>query len=958
MTTVHTQATLRHIRSLLAAEQTGQMPDGELLERFASRREEAAFAALVRRHGPLVFGVCRRVLHNRHDAEDAFQAAFLALARHAAVVGRRGSVGGWLHRVAYRAAIKARARSLKREEHERRAPQRQAADALAEVTGRELTALLDEELQHLPDVYREALVLCYLEGKTRGEAARECGCSLGTLKRRLEQGREALRARLTSRGLALPAALLTAALVPKSGSATVPAILAGATVRTALLASSAVPAAVTALVEGTLPGAAGIKLKMAAVLLLTLGAIVVGAATFAFPKDGGSPAAPSAKEPAPPAERPARAETPPLPPAPPVPPLRDETKEMTNTGRVLGPDGKPVAEAQVAVLAWQGLSFSSFEYAAWSRSRILGRARTGADGKFRLAVPRLSPLAERKVRLLAAGDGLGLAWKWLDPKAESVEAEMRLPAEQVVRGRIVDLQGEPVAGAKVHVAELTHKPAKGEKNEGELGMPTEGLPIGQATATANAKGDFTIRGLGTNLTAELEVRDDRVELHSFTVDTTDKKQAENVKLALPPGRIVEGRVTYEDTGKPVAGARVMLITVGGGDVTGATDSDGRYRLNARPAGAQFPQNGNELGVHVFPPAGAPYWMAMHGVGWVKGATRHEANVALPRGVLVRGKVTEAGTGKAVAGAYIQYNGQWEHRGVSGADGSYAFGVPAGATGPLTVNALTPDYIPQVIGSAELLAGKKGGDRIYYHAAVPLGLKPGDKEKELNVTLRRGVTLKGRLVGPDGKPAKGANLFVGEYKPQHEKYLFPIWVGDGKFELPGCDPDRTYHLVFVEHPWLGAVMGVEALDTYGQLWLSALLGPQNKLGAVVDVSAKKAAAEPVEVRLAACGSAKLRFVDGDGKPLAKHKPWVQLVVTDGAPANQAIKEGKLSAEVVTLISQYGDPAEPHADADGILKLEGLIPGATYRIKQARLAGEVLKEFTAEAGKTLELTVTVK
>ena len=122
MTTVHTQATLRHIRGLLATEQTGQLPDGELLERFATRREEAAFAALVRRHGPLVFGVCRRVLHNQHDAEDAFQAAFLALARYAAAVGRRGSVGGWLHRVAYRTAVKARTRSLEREEHERRAP--------------------------------------------------------------------------------------------------------------------------------------------------------------------------------------------------------------------------------------------------------------------------------------------------------------------------------------------------------------------------------------------------------------------------------------------------------------------------------------------------------------------------------------------------------------------------------------------------------------------------------------------------------------------------------------------------------------------------------------------------------------------------------------------------------------------------------------------------------------------
>jgi len=159
-------------------------------------------------------------------------------------------------------------------------------------------------------------------------------------------------------------------------------------------------------------------------------------------------------------------------------------------------------------------------------------------------------------------------------------------------------------------------------------------------------------------------------------------------------------------------------------------------------------------------------------------------------------------------------------------------------------------------------------------------------------------------------------------------------------------------------WLTPTLGVESLHTFGQLWLSQLLGAHNKLGAAVEVSAKKASAEPVEVRLAPCGSAKVRFVGADGKPLPKHKPWLQLLVTPGPPSNQAIKEGKLSAEVVTLISQYADNNAPHADADGVLKLEGLIPGATYRLKQASLEGEVLAEFTAEAAKTVELTVTVK
>jgi RNA polymerase sigma factor (sigma-70 family) len=951
MTTTPTKAVLRHIRGLIAAEHTGQMPDGELLERFATRREEAAFTALVRRHGPLVLGVCRRVLHDRHDAEDAFQAAFLALARHAGAVGRRGSVGGWLHRVAFRAAVKARDRALKREEHERRAEQRTAADPLAELTGRELLALLDAELQRLPGVYREPLVLCYLEGRTRDEAARALGCSLGTLKRRLERAREALRARLTARGVALPAALLAAALAPETGSAIVPAALAAAAVRAAR-AGGAVPAAVAELAAGALGGAGAAKLKAAAVLLLVVGATVLGAGALvtqlAATPAAAAPAA-GANAPAPPAEREAPADK----PAP------GDAKDMTITGRVLGPDGKPVAGAQVAVVVWQGLYLSSFEYAAASRNSALGRDRADADGKFRLTVPRLPPTPSwRKVRLLAAADGFGLAWKWIDHKAESVDAEIRLPAEQVIRGRVVDLQGEPVAGGKVHVTEMTHKPAKGEKNEGTLGVPEEGLPLGPAAATVDARGDFTLRGLGANLSVEMEVRDDRVELHTFTVDTADKKQAENVKLALPPGRVVEGRVTYGDTGKPVAGARVIVITVGGGDVRGFTDKDGRYHMNIRPPGKQFKENGNDLGVHVFPPAGEPYWMAMAGLRWEKGATRHDKDVTLPRGVLLRGKITEADSGRPVAGAYVEYGGQWEHKGVSAADGSYTFAVPADATGPLTVTVPAGDYVPQVIGSAALLAGLKGGDRIYYHAVVPLGLKPGDREKELPVVLRRGVTMKGRVVGPDGKPARDTILLAGEYKPGYEKFFHPILVRDGQFELPGCDPDRTYRLVFVEHPWFTPVFGVEALNTYGQLWLPQLLGEQNKLAAAVEVSAKKAAAEPVEVRLAPCGSAKVRFVDAAGKPVAKYKPWVQLLVTPGPTSNQAIKDGQLSAEAVTLISQYPDQSEPHAGEDGVLTLQGLIPGATYRVKQARYEGEVLKEFTAEAGKMVEVTVPVK
>src|SRR5262249_38323629 len=163
---------------------------GELLRRFTAGRDEAAFAVLVRRHGAMVLGVCRRVLANADDAEDAFQATFLALARKASAIRAGQSLGGWLYRVAYHAALKARRRAADRRGREGHAAARRPADPLEEVTGRELLALLDEEMQRLPERCRTPLVLCLLDGQTRDEVARRLGCSVSTLQRRVEEGKE------------------------------------------------------------------------------------------------------------------------------------------------------------------------------------------------------------------------------------------------------------------------------------------------------------------------------------------------------------------------------------------------------------------------------------------------------------------------------------------------------------------------------------------------------------------------------------------------------------------------------------------------------------------------------------------------------------------------------------------------------------------------------------------------
>src|SRR5262245_19162357 len=196
---------VQHLRLMLDDGGAGAR-DGDLLQRFALGRDETAFAALLHRHGPLVLGVCRRILHSVHDAEDAFQATFLVLARKASAIRQPDCVASWLYEVAYRLARKMKADVSKRRLREEKVPPAEAAGP-PDLSWRERRAVLDEELQQLPEKNRQPLLLCYLEGLTQEEAAGQLGWPRGTLKRRLERGRELLKNRLVRRGLTLGVAV-------------------------------------------------------------------------------------------------------------------------------------------------------------------------------------------------------------------------------------------------------------------------------------------------------------------------------------------------------------------------------------------------------------------------------------------------------------------------------------------------------------------------------------------------------------------------------------------------------------------------------------------------------------------------------------------------------------------------------------------------------------------------------
>jgi C-terminal peptidase prc len=292
----HEPLLLGHVRKLLAAGAAAARPDRELVERFAQARDEEAFEALVRRHGPMVFRVCRRVLGRAHEAEDAFQATFLVLARKAASLRDQASVGSWLYGVASRVALKARTSVRLAGPAARRPAAGGGAGPLEELTLAEARAALDEELARLPEKYRGPLVLCCLEGRARDEAALELGLPLSTLKSRLEQARELLRRRLARRGLGLPAVLSAALLTGEA--AAVPAALLRATARCAVLfesgllgAEAPAPAGALALAKGALnvmPTGKLIALSAAALFALAL-----AAAGAAMRRPAAAPAAPA-----------------------------------------------------------------------------------------------------------------------------------------------------------------------------------------------------------------------------------------------------------------------------------------------------------------------------------------------------------------------------------------------------------------------------------------------------------------------------------------------------------------------------------------------------------------------------------------------------------------------------------------------------------------------------------------
>ena len=287
------RAVLDFLRKISATKEMHDLADADLLQRFVVSRDEIAFAALVHRHGPMVLSVCQRVLGDFHSAEDAFQATFMVLVRKAASLRKRELLGNWLYGVAQRVASKARAKAAAFQNRQRELTDMPRPEPLDDLTWQELRPILDEEIGRLPEKYRAPIVLCYLQGKSHEQAAKELGWPRRSFSSRLDHARDLLRRKLTGRGVALSAGALTATLAEKTAGEAVGAMLIINTAKAAasVAAGKAVPATILsaealALTREVLKGMVAMKVKLS-VLVLACSLTIGGTGLAVYQKFGG-----------------------------------------------------------------------------------------------------------------------------------------------------------------------------------------------------------------------------------------------------------------------------------------------------------------------------------------------------------------------------------------------------------------------------------------------------------------------------------------------------------------------------------------------------------------------------------------------------------------------------------------------------------------------------------------------
>ncbi len=948
MTTMQSGDILRQIDRLFAVGTVAGLSDAQLLSRYIARREEAAFVTLVARHGPMVLAVCRGVLRDPHAAEDAFQATFLILVRRAGSLWVGESLGGWLHRVAYRVALQTRADTARRRARELKAAGAVPRAAHPEGPDDHLRGLLHEEIGRLPDRLRLPVVLCELEGLTRDQAAERLRWSEGTVRGRLARARAKLRERLTRRGVTLSAAAMAAALASEASAAPVPDLLLTATIRA--VAGQGVTAFTAVLTAQIVRAMFLTRVKGAAIVTLFVGALAWASAVLLAQGERPNP----------------RVVPPSIPPAAHLsaPPAKhEEASVLVFHGRVVDAKDGPVAGAKLYLVG---------EYK--HKSPPLPRATSAADGQYRFSVSSsdLANPASPEYLVLAKAEGFAVAFSDPEEPANNRDHTLRLVEVMPIEGRVFDLEGRPVVGATVKVTSIWTSPSGDltpwlraiKAREGDFFnlrtkhlrwyplpgsdgenlddfVPPDILPR-LLPATTDAQGRFRLNGVGRESVADLRIEAPSIRTTNVPVMTRPGKVVQmpsgtviqfadkptfvrlirihgaSPQLVVAPSRPIEGVVRDQQTGKPIAGATIQSHFIADEPglnlvprLSATSDAHGRYRLTGMPGGP-----GNQM--IVLAPSGQPYLSGIEKVEYPSGLGPVSHDITLTRGILIEGRVTSKATGKPPR-ARVQYYpaadnpeldtapgfrqtslGALDLAAATSPDGTFKI---VGLPGRGLLIATTDDDASPLIDSGERATLAEFGPFVaggMIHAFAKLDVPPTRGPVRQDLQVDQGRTLTGTVLDPAGEPLTGAFIYglVG----------FGYWEAarGSSFEL------RIRTSRAAEGAGMSRQDRASVTTLPGSIRTLVFQHEGRKLAGWVDVDEKSAG--PLRVTLEPWSTVSGRVTDAAGKPRAD-LVFVIYLTDKPRPGDDGIEHR---------------PERVRTDAAGRFRIEGLAPGLRYQL----------------------------
>jgi RNA polymerase sigma factor (sigma-70 family) len=895
--------------------------DAELLELYLQAGNQDAFAEVVRRNEHAVLRVCRQILRSTVDIDDAFQATFLVLLRRAREVRWQPSLRGWLVSVAHRIAVRSQAGQKRTSVMLEEPTDNQSSNQQSDLSWREACQVLHQELNQLKDQFRLPLLLCYLQGYSRDEAAQLLGCSMGSVKANLERGRKLLRLRLEQRGITLTAGLLTLLARPLTSEAlTKPVSLYIQTILQGNASVRAMAFARSATVSGGL-WAVRVSLSILVLMMGTIAWVGWQSGKLVASTNTLSPSLPVI-------EAMQKGST--------------ATEEMAEvTGTVVDQAGKPLGNVEVNIAKINE---------PWKPLKIQPWTTTDEAGRFRGKLPA------QNCMLVAQKHGFGLDYlmRGTDQLKEPVRLQLR--EEMPISGKVVDEQQRPVAGAKVRLrfisrwnVEQLEKHLKQMESTGNQHWMNDGVSLYTDSAdlfstTTDAQGQFRLLGLPAGSlahltishaklvtqspyvvllsgfgeprgTAQLGVKAERVQeayLKVVAGDSRESRQQTEARLKLIMGHRVYEPAQFQVTmpvgialsgtvrdlqGKPVAGVRVS--TYSGASSEGTTDAEGRYTLDGLSASENYTVQSYPTNRYLAATASAVH----------RDAGPIRIDLQLRPGTILKGKVLDGKTGKGVrAQIEIQpmsgnpllnkHNLVGQVSTITNADGIFRSIAPPCDVivtaqvydeaplepNPYVAATILPNH-SQLLNNANPRQGAVSvtgtNNVIHLRDAYQIVELPAEGETELELTLVRGKERTIRLIDPEGKPVDGASIVGVDFN----------------------------NVLYTLKQSTAQVAGLTASEKERHVYA---LDRDKKLGAFAVLDT--ASTEPVTIQLQPLASYQARLVGSDGKPLQ----GIELVLSFAGKPGQGWNAKAHLHFSHTAIS----------DANGQFKFSSIIPGSKY------------------------------